>query len=92
MRCRLETPEKYVNDVLSIVINLPLGSRFNKDTKKITKSEEDVLEDRSQGKTKEQVTMDVLRHAANSIQPFLEFTSEHASGEDQTVPCLDTQF
>ena len=65
---------KYVDDVVAITSNCQLGTRF-KDGK-LVQSEEDCLMDLEQGRTRSQVTLDILREAANSITRYLKFTGE----------------
>ena len=57
--------KKYVDDILVAVVNLPLGSRFCRDTGTITRCQEDVLQDEGSNRTKDQVTIMVLQEVAN---------------------------
>ena len=81
---------KYVDDILIATGCLPLGSRLTGSA--ITAKEEDMMEDEEGGVSKEQVTMNCLREMANSVIPWLEFTSEVSEGEQRPVPCLDSQL
>ena len=60
--------------VLIIVNNLALGSRIEEG--KIVETEEDRESDVQAGKTKQEVTMNVLQKVANSVMEFLQFTTE----------------
>ena len=81
---------KYVDDVLLICENLPLGSRWMEG--KITHSAEAEQEDLGQNRTVEQVTMTVMKDVADSQIAFLKFTGEHSEGETKKVPVLDSKL
>ena len=81
---------KYVDDILSITNLLELGSRWKTD--RIVREDKDVQEDLEQGRSKEAVTMEVLRSIADTVIPWLEFTAEFSEGRDRPVPCLDSQL
>ena len=55
--------KKYVDDVMVITNNIPIGSRWN--GKEITCTEVDALEDLGTNKTQEAVTTDVLKQLGN---------------------------
>ena len=73
--------KKYMDDVLVVTTNLALGSRYRNG--RIERTERDTQEDRTNNRTKEEVTMEVLRNVANTVLPFLEFTSEVSVGEER---------
>ena len=52
---------------------------------------EDEAEDKKNNKSKEQVTMAVLKTATDSLIPWLNFTAEVSEEIGRTVPCLDAQ-
>ena len=82
--------KKYVDDVDTVVHNLPSGTRYN--GTHLTRNSEDVTADEEAEVSNEVTTMNVLKEVANSIHPFLKFTSEVSEGATSPVPCLDTQM
>ena len=60
--------------------------------KKLVKTQGTTESDFETKKTREQVTIDILRQAANMVMPFLEFTAEVSHGETDPVACLDSQL
>ena len=78
----------YVDNILIIAENLRKGTRWQNG--KLTWTAEHEMED--QGKTCEDITLEVLLGAANEVMDFLKFTGESSNGENQKVPCLDTQL
>ena len=82
--------KKYVDNLLTTVRNLPVGSRYNGN--KITASSESIKEDMEAGLTQEEITMIVLKEIANIVTPFSEFTAEVSMGSQKPVPCLDSQL
>ena len=82
--------KKYVDDVLVITTNLEVGTRY-KDGQ-LTRHETDIQDDLKANRTKEEITMEVLRTVANTVLPYLEFTSEVSRGEENPVACLDSQL
>ena len=79
---------KYVDDILSVTNKLELGSRWR--ATGIIRNPEDIEEDIEQGISKEDVTMEVLRAMADTVVPWLEFTSEVSEGREKPVLCLDS--
>ena len=79
--------KKYVDDVLVVVTNLPLGSRYRDG--KILQSKESEKEDIQRDRSKSDVTMSVLKEVANEILPFLKYTGE-VSVDGMPIPVLDT--
>ena len=82
--------KKYMDDILVIVSNLPIGTRYTDG--KLNHSKEGETQDKEKNRTASEVTMDVLKQIANDIIPFLEFTTEVSNGEEEPVPCLDSQL
>ena len=82
--------KKYVDDVLIISSLLKLGSRWN--GTQIVCFEEDRLQDEAEGRSRSEVTMEVLRAVTSSIHSFFNFTAEASGGADHPLPCLDTQL
>ena len=81
---------KYVDDILAATGCLQLGSRWT--GRSIEVSEEDRKMDEENSRTKEAVTMECLRSMADTVIPWLKFTSEVSEGEEKPVPCLDSQL
>ena len=81
---------KYVDDVNLVVAMLAMGTRWDKD--KFTWKESWEIEDRKNQRTQEDVTIEAIREAADSVFGYLEFTSDipgrHGS---MMVPMLDVQ-
>ena len=81
---------KYVDDVNLVLAGLQLGTRWTKDG--LIHSPKLETEDRESGETVETVTIECMRSAADSVVPWLQFTSDspcrHAS---RTVPILYLQ-
>ena len=75
--------KNYVDDMLSLVENLPLGARWNGPV--VTVCEMDVLEDMVNDWKNEDNTMCVLRHIASSITRCLNFISEVSTGRGCTM-------
>ena len=82
--------KKYVDDVLVIVTNLKLGTRLKEG--KLEQTEHDLKLDTDEQKTKQEITMNVLRQVACGIFKFLEFTTEVSTSPKDPVACLDTQL
>ena len=82
--------KKYVEDVLIITNNLPLGSRWKGG--RITCEDDDIMMDEEAGRSKQEVTMEVLRQMADTVFKCLRFTAEVAGGPEKPLPCLDTQL
>ena len=80
----------FVDNVLVVVTNLRLGSRYVDG--KIIHSEQVEDQDKQEERTAEQVTMEILKLIANEIVPFLKFTTEVSGGPANPVPCLDSQL
>ena len=76
---------KYVDDVLIILGGLAKGSRWSQG--KVIQTEETTNEDAE--KDIQEVTLQVLKTAANSVTPYLKFTGEVAQGE-RAIAVLDT--
>ena len=72
---------KYVDDILVVVSNLPLGTR--EVNGKLVISQEGLEEDIKCNRTKQEVTIEILRTEASKLIEFLQFTA---------VSCLDTQL
>ena len=81
---------KYVDDVNLVLSGLSLGTRWSKDT--LTHSAELEAQDKVSGRSTESVTMECMRSAADSILPWLSFTSDSPEQHpSRTVPILDLQ-
>ena len=80
---------KYVDDVLIVVDTMDLGSRWTSEG--ICSTEETVQEDTSNCRSRQEVTFEVLKQAANEITPYLKFTGE-ASVRETGIPVLDTKI
>ena len=80
---------KYVDDVLTVVGTLEPGARWTAN-KTISYFIKDILEDLEAKRTKQQVTMEVLKAAANMRTPYLKFTGE-VSEDTKGIPVLDTR-
>ena len=83
---------KYVDDLNLILGMLPLGTRWSSKNNKMECNPEDAAEDEQGHRTREEVTVEAVKDAANSIVPWLQFTADipqyHSSG---MVPILDLQ-
>ena len=81
---------KYIDDLNVVMMLLALGSRW--EDRKITHSDENEEDDRRNGKSRDMVTLQCLKGAADSIVPWLKFTFDapelHTTG---MVPVLDLQ-
>ena len=84
--------KKYVDDVCVVARNLDRGARWDNTNKQVTYKCTDIVADLDAKKSKEAVTMEVLRSAASSVAKFLEFTSEVSEGPESPLPVLDTQL
>ena len=62
LRVRLRLAKKYVDDVLTVAHNLPLGSRYTNNT--ITVTQETHNQDNEANLSCEEVTMNVLKEVA----------------------------
>ena len=81
---------KYVDNVNLVLGGLSLGTRWSRNSLVHTAEAEEM--DRKSGKTVESVTMDCMRAAADSVVPWLTFTSDSSEHhESKTVPILDLQ-
>ena len=80
--------KKYVDDVLTMTSRLKKGSRWINGSVVWTPE----TESQDQSRTEDEVTMEVLRSIASSVFNYLKFTAETSGGEDNPLPCLDTQF
>ena len=80
--------KKYVDDVLIICNHAKRGSRYRNGT--VVETGDSIRED--QGKSNNQITLNLLIEVANAQIPFLEVTGEFSDGENQKVPCLDSQL
>ena len=79
--------EKYVDDVDTLVENLPPGARWKED--KITFDQADAEEDKDAGTSKEEVTMNVWGKIASTLVPGVEFTVDFpANHKNGRVPVL----
>ena len=78
---------KYVDDVLGIVNCVERGTRWKGGS--LTHTEEDEAEDLRQGRSRQEVTLEVLKGMANTLTPFLKFTGEVAM-PGSPIPVLDT--
>ena len=76
-----------VDDVLIITTNCQLGERYVEGI--IKKTEMSMEEDLKDGKTRSEVTMNLLLQVANGLTPYLKFTGEAARGK-KGIPVLDT--
>ena len=85
--CEVFLMRKYVDDVIIVMRNMQIGARWL-DGRVIT-TEETEMEDRRMGKSREQVTLEALRTAADEILGFLKFTGEASEG-GKGIPVLDT--
>ena len=85
--CEVFLMRKYVDDVIIIMRNMQIGARWM-DGRVVT-TEETRLEDMRMGRSREQVTLEALRTAANEIMGFLKFTGEASEG-GKGIPVLDT--
>ena len=74
------------------MVNLPLGSRFYRESDSITPKKEDEEADERNCQPKDQVTIKVIKEVANSIMSFLDFTEEASQGPEHPVECLDTHI
>ena len=83
---------KFVDDTNWAVEAVKIGSRWNRKTGLIEYRIETEKEDREKGRTVEEVTTEIWKEMANSINRMLRFTvdspSNHKSGY---VPILDIQ-
>ena len=80
---------KYVDDVLVVARNVPLGSYWNGDHLDYSKEVEDKHLHSKMDRSV--LTLDILRQLANSVSSFLKFTGE-ASINGRPIPCLDAQI
>ena len=72
--------------------NLDWGARWDNKRKQVTYNCTNIVADLDAKRSKEEVTMQVLREAASSVTEFLEFTSEVSGGSGSPLPVLDTQL
>ena len=79
-----------MDNMLLICNNLDLGTRLVDG--KLVKTEETQREDTAAGRTKEEVTLETARQAAETILPFLKLTGEVSQGAEQPIPCLDAKL
>ena len=79
-----------MDDVLVITTNLQVGSRLRNG--KIERDDDTIREDLENKTSRDEITMRVLRDAANNVLKFLEFTSEVAQGKNSPVTCLDSKL
>ena len=75
--------------MLTVVETRDLGARWRSKDSTNTYHLTDMLEDIRLEKSKHQITLDVLRAAANTTTPFLSFTGEVAV-RDKGISVLDT--
>ena len=87
---RIRMLKKYVDDVLLVCNNLRLGSRWHQGN--ICFSELWEQEDIQTGKTREQVTLNVMTKIASTQVSFLKFTGEVSEGPERRVPVLDSEL
>ena len=81
---------KYVDDINLVVRMLSMGTRWVED--QFVTKEEWRLEDLEAGRSRQDVTIEAIRMAADSILPDLEFTADIPERhESNTVPMLDIQ-
>ena len=80
---------KYVDDVLIICKNLPLGAYWNGN--RISHSKSVRMKHVTSGMTRDRLTLEVLKDIAGSVHDFLEFTGECVEN-DTPIACLDTQL
>ena len=82
--------KKYVDDILSRVKNLPLGSRWMDG--QICVDEEARMKDLEAKKSPESVTMSVLGEIVSSINGDLKFTTKVTEGPEDPLPYLDAKI
>ena len=81
---------KYVDDVNIVMQKLEMGTRWV--CGKLETRDSWAQEDREAGKSQESVTMDVVRGIAESVIPWLEFTSDLPEDhKSKMVPMLDLE-
>ena len=68
---------KYVDDVLTIVNTLERGARWQEDGT-ISYNLKDILDDIRSGRSRHEITLEVLKEAANATTPYLRLTGEVA--------------
>ena len=76
--CEIFLLRKYVDDVIIIMRNMQVGARWRES--KIIITEETAEEDLRLGRSREQITLEALRTAANEVMGFLKFTGEASEG------------
>ena len=79
---------KYVDDVLGITSTVRLGTRWSREG--LTCTEADLEEDIKQQRTRQEVTLEVVKDMANTLTPYLRFTGE-VSNKGEAIPVLDTK-
>ena len=87
---RLYAVMKYVDDVNLVMSLLDLGTRWEEGV--FISKEEWVQQDKASGRTREDVTIEAVRCAANNMIPYLQFTADIPERHGSLmVPVLDIQ-
>ena len=82
--------EKYVDDSEVIVENVPVGTRWDNDSRKLLCTDEAVEEDNVEDKSREEITMRAWGEMASSLIPGVKFTIDYpANNTNGKVPMLD---
>ena len=80
---------KYVDDVLIICRNLPLGAYWNGN--RISHCRNVKMKHVTSGMSRDRLTLEVLKDIAGSVHDFLEFTGECVEN-NFPIACLDSQL
>ena len=90
-KIRIHMITKYVDNINVIIGMLEMGSRWVNGS--VVSSKEWKEEDRVSNRSQEEVTIEVVRTAADSITPWLEFTADIPQNhQSKMVPILDLQM
>ena len=84
----MDIARKYVDDVLIVCSMAKPGERWVNG--EIVRECEAFSIDKRTKRHRADITLDILKKAANEVLPFLKFTGEAAKGEEG-IPCLDTK-
>ena len=85
---KLKMLKKYVDDVLVIAHNLPLGTRLNGDV--LTCLPEHIKEDEDNKTTPEELTMKILNQVAN--EELTSWASHQRSAKEKTVQSQSSTY
>ena len=84
-------PEKYVDDCKVVLVNVPVGTRWN--GSRLQETDKAAMEDKALDKARDRITMEAWESMASSIMPGLQFTTDYCSKNPSgTVAMLDFQM